>query len=127
MERNTIQRKVILEGIASLCHATVDEIFDYSKKFIPNLSFSTVYRNLVVLEDDKLIRRIPNKRCKDIFESTCKPMHDHFVCTKCGRFIDYGNGKHHHKVVDKMGNLVIESTKISYGICEDCLKKEALK
>lgn len=126
MERNTVQRKVILDGVSTLCHATVDDIFEYSKKFIPTLSFSTVYRNLVVLEEEKLIRRIPNKKCKDIFESTNKPLHDHFVCIKCGKFIDYENGKKQHKVIDKMGNLVCESTKISYGICEECLKKEAL-
>lgn len=126
MERSTIQRKVILDGIETLCHATVDEIFELCKQTIPSLSFSTVYRNLVVLEQEHFIRRIPNKFSKDVYETTKKPLHDHFICMKCGKLVDYDSDKKHRKVYDKFGNLIYETTKISYGVCKECLENEAL-
>ncbi len=124
MERQTIQRRAILDVVERLHHSTVDEIFEESKKDIPTLSFSTVYRNLVVLEEDKLLRRIPNIIGKDLYESTSMNRHSHFICLECGKVVDVGNGKRARKVYDKDGNLIYESAKISYGVCKDCLEKK---
>ena len=122
MERLTVQRRVILDVVKNLKHSTIDEIFVEARKDIPSLSISTIYRNLTVLETDRLIRRIPNKTGKDIYESTCKDKHSHFLCLNCGRVIDYCDEKKPRKVYDDSGNLVYESTKISYGICKCCLE-----
>lgn len=122
MERLTVQRKIILDVVKRLRHSTVDDIFLEAKKDIPSLSISTIYRNLSVLEEDKYIRRIPNRTSKDIYESTCKEKHSHFICLECGAIIDYCDEKKSRKVYDDNGNLVYESTKISYGICKKCLE-----
>ena len=122
MKRLTVQRKVILDVAKNLKHSTIDEIFEEARKDIPSLSVSTIYRNLTVLEEDRLIRRIPNKTGKDIYESTCKEKHSHFLCLNCGRIIDYCDEKKPRKVYDDSGNLVYESIKNSYGICKSCLE-----
>lgn len=125
MERETIQRKKILDVIKRLHHSTVDDIFNETKKEISTLSFSTVYRNVEILENEGLIRRVPNKCSKDIFETTDLPLHDHFICNKCKNIFDYPSEHKHYKTYDKSGNLILETAKISYGICKDCLDKNS--
>lgn len=52
MNRNTIQRSLVLEAVNKLhCHATADEIYREIIKTHPHISRATVYRNLNLLSD----------------------------------------------------------------------------
>ncbi len=57
--RLTKQRKLILSVIQSTCyHPTAEQVFNLVKKRLPAISVGTVYRNLDVLTEQKLIKRI---------------------------------------------------------------------
>ena len=87
-ERNTIQRKLVLEAVNTLkCHATADEIFEFIHQKYPDVSKATVYRNLAKLSDSGEIRRtqLPNDVAR--YDHLCFN-HYHAKCVKCGKIFD---------------------------------------
>ena len=84
----TKQRAVIMEVIRSdMCHHTADEIFTLAKERLPGISRATVYNNLKVLENEKLIRRITGDSLSDRYDNSYIP-HGHLICSSCGRVFD---------------------------------------
>ena len=123
MERNTIQRKVILKVIEEMEHSTIPDILSKCKDDFPTISIGTIYRNLSILEDEGLIRRIPTKYKEDVYESTSKQPHDHFICKECHSIIDLHMDKKFTNFTNEYGDLVEEECIVYYGICNDCLEK----
>ena len=125
--RMTKQRKVILEEIRkSESHLTADEIYKVVKEKVPNISLGTVYRNLEILSEKGLIRKIELAHTKRRYDGNMKN-HYHIICTECGRVDDL--------ITREVGNieelLGVESNyKITgyrlkfFGICPDCREKE---
>ncbi|MEW5794743.1 MAG: transcriptional repressor [Candidatus Zixiibacteriota bacterium] len=86
--RNTLQRKIILEEVrGSLEHPTAAEVHAEVRKRIPHISLGTVYRNLDLLSQEGLIRKLePNGR-EARFDGILTP-HYHLRCRVCGRIED---------------------------------------
>ena len=124
MERNTVQRQLTYEMVHKLGHSTVNEIYQSVKEVYPNVSLSTIYRNLVSLEECGEVRRIPNKKLNDIYEVSHQFNHDHFICLKCGNVIDVEKKGGQASYMDEHGNFVKEQTVVYYGTCADCLKNK---
>ena|SRR5574344_243027 len=124
MERNTIQRQVLVKVIKNLAHSTIPDIIEACKKEFPAISVGTIYRNLDSLEKDGLIRRIPTKFKEDVYESTCNPVHDHFICTHCLSISDLPRDEKFNEYTNKFGDLIQESSIMYYGICNECLNKK---
>jgi len=81
-----------------------------------------VYRTLSFLEEHDLISRVHATGESARFDGNHRP-HHHFICTKCGKIIDFESEE-----VDAM-TLPKEATKLGtaasrqlqvYGICRDC-------
>jgi len=86
--RSTIQRSLVLEAVRELqCHATTDEIYDAIKKKHPNISRGTVYRNLNLLSDIGVIRKVEMPSGADRFDHI-NLEHYHARCLKCGQLFD---------------------------------------
>ena len=82
------QRDRILDLLKSTGeHPTADWIYRVLKKEFPHLSMGTVYRNLTVLAEQDLIRKIDFGSTFDRFDANIGP-HYHFVCEKCDAIID---------------------------------------
>jgi Fe2+ or Zn2+ uptake regulation protein len=124
MERATIQRKVILDAIHALGHVKISELIDVLKKSFPTMSTATIYRNLITLNNEGMIRRISTKLDEDVYEDTSKDMHDHFICEECGIIIDIENNKDSDSYYDKDGNLIEQQSVTYYGVCRDCLNRK---
>ena len=87
-KRNTIQRSLVLNAVNKLkCHATADEVYDEIAKEHPSISKATVYRNLKLLSDMGVIRRMEVPGGADRFDHRCQE-HCHVRCEKCGRVFD---------------------------------------
>ena len=124
--RMTKQRKVVLEEIRkSESHPTADEIYKVVKEKIPNISLGTVYRNLEILSEEGLIRKIELAHTKRRYDGNMKN-HYHIICTECGRVDDL--------ITKEVGNIeellgVKSNYKITghrlkfFGICPDCMRK----
>lgn len=124
MERKTIQRQVILKVIEKLEHSTIPDILDACKKSFASISVATVYRNLEILEKENLIRRIPTKFREDVYESTTKSIHDHFICNECYSIVDLSRKENFEPFVNEYGDQVTEKTITYYGTCLDCLNSK---
>ena len=124
MERQTKPRKMIIDCLNNLHHASFDDIFSYleenneSKK----ISLSTSYRNISFLEQDGIIRKVDSAMSEPFYELTNMPKHDHFICTKCHKIVDIPR-KIKKEKYDDYGNLIQEISINEYGICKDCLEK----
>ena len=82
------QRERILELLRSTGgHPAADWIYNELKEEFPNLSLSTVYRNLSVLLDQGLINKIDFGSTFDLFDANTV-QHYHFVCERCGVITD---------------------------------------
>lgn len=91
----------------------------------PNLSMGTVYRNLNILIEQELIKRIDFGSTFDRFDANTGP-HYHFICERCGAILDL-----ELPVDEALNERVTEATHHNaqrhriefFGICERCQKK----
>ena len=86
--RLTPQRKMILSVIQSACyHPTSEQFFKLVKKKLPKISVGTVYRNLDVLTEQRLIKRIDIPGEPVRFDADLKNK-AYFVCKSKGAIYD---------------------------------------
>lgn len=89
------------------------------------MSLGTVYRNLNILIDQGLIRKIDFGSTYDRFDANIDP-HYHFICEHCGTIIDLDL-----PIDDSLNNRVTDATPFSadrhriefYGTCDRCGSK----
>lgn len=126
MQRNTIQREIVLEAVNSLhIHPTPEEIVEFVNKKYPSISRSTVYRNLNILEQSGVILRVKIPNAADRFDFNVTN-HYHIVCEKCGRVDDiempYLNDLN-SSISNKNGYSINSHSIVFFGECPDCNKK----
>lgn len=122
MERQTIQRKVIIEAVKELEHSTLKDILKVCKEKFATISIATIYRNLEVLEKEGVIRRIPTKYKEDVYELTDYKPHNHFICKECHSIIDMPKSNLNTSFYNEYGDYIDEESVVYYGICVDCLE-----
>ena len=88
LRRNTPQRRVVLEELCQMnSHPTAAELYAVVRRRLPRISLGTVYRNLEVLHEDGMIRKMEFAGAESRFDGTIE-QHDHVRCTECGRIQD---------------------------------------
>ena len=109
--RYSKQRELVLQKVEQLCdHPTAEEIYDEAVKECPGLSLGTVYR-------------IPGKA--DRFDHTLC-WHSHMYCTVCCGVVDADvDEKQVMKLVKNQKGVVQDCAVVLFGVCEECLKKQA--
>ena len=129
--RLTRQREVILEEVRKACHhPTADEIYENVRKKLPHISLGTVYRNLDVLAEFGLIKKIEPDFPQMRFDGNTKE-HYHITCLHCGMIEDAPiepSGNSLKNLENALGNLTkhgIFGHKLEFiGLCSKCRKKE---
>lgn len=121
--RKTRQKELIFNIVDnSYEHPTANEVYAKCKCELPEISLATVYRNLNILADSGLIKRIKMPNNIDRFDN-CHSNHPHFICIKCAEVMDLQNDFSFN--MDSLNNNKILDYEINVrGICEKCLKKE---
>ena len=122
---NTIQRSLVLDVVNRLkSHATADEVYAEVAATHPNISKATVYRNLNLLSEMGMIRKLEIPGGADRFDHICKE-HCHVKCEKCGRVFDieipYIDGLE-NRVENRNGFEITGYDILFRGICPDCQK-----
>ena len=120
----TSQRRTILRQAMHDGHFSAEMLLDFSKKADATISKATVYRTLSLLKESKILEEQDFGDGKKLYErAQGRKHHDHFVCIKCGKIIEFENEpierlqdneakKHHFKVV-------YHSLKL-FGFCKSC-------
>jgi Fur family ferric uptake transcriptional regulator len=122
----TKQREIIFETILnSNCHLNAEELYGIISQNHPdaNIGIATVYRALAFLEESELISSISLHKDGKKFESNTKEHHDHIICTKCNKIIEFVDEDIENKqdqIAKEHGFKLLNHTMYLYGICEEC-------
>ena len=125
--RPSKQRDRILELLQSTgIHPTAQWVYDRMVKEFPNLSMGNVYRNINILVEQGLIKKIDFGSTFDRFDANISK-HYHFVCESCGAITDL-HMKYDVTLDEKVNTSThfhVHTHKIQFfGICEKCAFKE---
>ena len=86
--RLTSQRQVILEELKKVkSHPTANEVYDMVRKRLPRIGLGTVYRNLDLLAEIGIIKKLEVGGEQKRFDGDTSP-HYHIRCLKCNRVED---------------------------------------
>jgi Fur family ferric uptake transcriptional regulator len=91
-----------------------------------NIGIATVYRTLGILEETNLISSISFGTDGKKYELSLKEHHDHLVCKKCGKIIEF-----HNEIIEQQQELIAKKFNFKMtghimqlvGICQECQKK----
>jgi Fur family transcriptional regulator, ferric uptake regulator len=128
--RMTNQREMILRELKkSKRHLSADELYDIVKKVMPRISLATVYRNLEILSEKGVIRKLEISGRQKRFDFDVSD-HDHIYCAMCHK-VDNLNIERKNVNSEQLGVEVgysITGYRVEViGICPECQKKEKIK
>lgn len=121
----TKQRKVILQVIRGAEeHLTANEVFENAKKFLPSISFATVYNSLRYLKEENHIGEIQFGSGASRYDRKLN-RHDHAICNECGKLVDMELKMPAEliKTAAKFSKFKPESLELTLrGLCPECSK-----
>ncbi|NLH48022.1 MAG: transcriptional repressor [Myxococcales bacterium] len=128
--RMTRQREIILHLLRELeTHPTADELFQLVRQQLPKISLGTVYRNLDVLFEQGLVRKLENSGPQRRYDGRMHP-HHHAQCRQCHRLFDVpieAVSTPTIRLADELGFQLTEYRLELFGVCADCRRTAAPK
>jgi Fur family peroxide stress response transcriptional regulator len=124
----TVQRRDILTAVLQRDdHPSADQVYEFVKGRIPDLSRTTVYRVLDTLVGLGVIRRLHHPGAGARFDGKID-RHHHLVCRRCHRVLDVES-----KRLDDLRlprslrhGFEIEDYSVHFlGVCENCRQDES--
>lgn len=125
----TAQRESILSTMYEHPqHLTTDELFSLVKKKYPklNIGIATIYRTLILLEENELVSSISLGTQGKKFELVNKPHHDHLICIECGTIVEFENNQIETiqcQIAQENGFELTDHLMQLYGVCSVCKDK----
>jgi len=122
----TKQREIIFETILNCKkHLGAEDVYSILLKKHPEerIGIATIYRALAFLEEVNLISSISIGKDAKKYETTEKEHHDHLICIKCNKIIEFINAnieKEQDKTAKENNFKLLNHTMYLYGICEEC-------
>lgn len=120
--RFSIQKQAITDALGRLDHPTAQEILEEIQKQYPRISKGTVYRNLNLLEEGGVVKRLFFPGLPDRFDTEACP-HNHVRCTRCGRIFDLepDSMENIDRQIERKTGFTIEKHSITFrGVCPEC-------
>jgi Fe2+ or Zn2+ uptake regulation protein len=126
-QRYTTRRRLLVETLAASARPlTIPEMVSAT----PRLPQSTIYRNLTILTEVGVARRLPGTDDHGRYElaEELSGHHHHLICTRCGRVDDVpatpplerALDEAASAVVDRRGYMLTEHRFDQLGLCPDC-------
>ena len=128
--RSTSQRDTILGVFVDAGrHVSAEELYALVKKAHQGIGYATVYRTLKLLADAGLAeeRRFEDGFTRYEYRAT-DGHHDHLICTRCGRIIEFENERIEQLQQDvaRKNRFLVQSHKLElYGLCAPCQQGKA--
>lgn len=130
MTKYSKKRELILKAVKdNPVHPTADFIYQKLNAEIPGLSLGTVYRNLNILAEDKLIHKLKMAAGPDRFDGDLHP-HYHLICKSCGKLVDIDTRAMdgiEKKVSQDTGHQIEGYDIVFEGVCQECLAKQQVQ
>ena len=124
------QREAVLNAVLwSNGHPNAETVYENVRKEIPHISLGTVYRNLNLLVEKGMIKKIYMPSQSDRFDKELEH-HDHIYCEGCHQLFDIStsNLNEINQIVEKETGFQILSHDIVFqGLCKNCQKKKKIE
>lgn len=124
--KHSKQRDAILSLLKSVCsHPTAEWLYTSLKDEFPALSLATVYRNLNLLCEMGLARKIEVGDGTVRFDGNIDN-HYHFLCSGCSKVIDVSENEFGgiNKDIESKYQVKVDTHSIVfYGKCSGCMQK----
>ncbi len=116
----TVQRLTILEVMSDSGHITIDGLYQQINQTHPTLSLATIYKNIVMMIEKKVVVEIPIVGSKSYYELK-KQDHIHIICKECGdvRDKEIDPSWHTSSLADDTFSLSYMQINL-YGTCLEC-------
>ena len=120
----TFERRHIYEEVAGLKHHfDADSLYERFKSKGLRISRDTVYRTIPLLLESGVIQKSVGEGKREFYEPTSKGHHDHMVCVRCGKIIEF-----QCEAIESMQEKVCKDHKFKmifhdhrlFGECKDC-------
>lgn len=86
----TRDRREILAAIfASKGHFNTDDLFMRMRMGGSKIAKTTIYRAIPLLLSGNIIQKVPSSTKSDCYEQVRREDHDHLVCLKCGKMVEF--------------------------------------
>lgn len=120
--RVTDQRRLILDAVRGTdAHPTAEWVYRKVRRRLPRISLGTVYRNLKLLAEERLIRELEGRGFGRYDGNTAR--HDHFTCQVCGQIYDLvapADRRLDRHVASRTGFEILDRRIEFYGRCPAC-------
>jgi Fur family ferric uptake transcriptional regulator len=121
--RITRQRQAILEELEKAdSHPTADEIYQKVRKKLPRISLGTVYRNLEILSDSGIVKKVDVCASQKRYDGRPE-LHYHASCIHCGR-VDDLPGSSRIAIEDVFRDVcdyhITGYQLVLFGLCPEC-------
>jgi Fur family transcriptional regulator, ferric uptake regulator len=120
--RITPQREAVARAVAELPHASAESVHAHLHPTDPDLSLSTVYRTLAVLQDLGVIEHT-HLGGASVYHLSGTVPHIHLSCLRCGivQSVDLDSaGGFADEVLRRTGFRVDVTHSAVHGVCADC-------
>lgn len=127
----TYERRHIYEEVNALKqHFDADSLYERFKQKGLRISRDTVYRTIPLLLESGVIQKSVGEGKREFYEPTTKGHHDHMVCVRCGKIIEF-----QCEEIEEMQEKVCKDYKFKlifhdhrlFGECKDCQGHSAMK
>lgn len=123
--RKTRLRMLILEAMFNSARPlSVEDMLNFVTKNKFGSHKTSVYRQLDVLQKEKIVREIQFGESKKRYEIYPEKHHHHFVCTNCGHIEDVDSEKDvdnlEKKITQEKKFKIINHSLEFFGLCNKC-------
>ncbi len=111
-------------------HVSAEEVYKILLEQQEEIGLATVYRVLNQFDDAGIVTRHHFEGGKSVFELTQKKHHDHLVCLKCGKVVEFEDDiieSRQNDVAEKHNIKLTNHSLYLYGECNDVEACEAYR
>jgi Fur family ferric uptake transcriptional regulator len=128
----TLQRRAVVDVIINNegKHLTIEEIYDIVKESCPEIGLATVYRTILLLEQQNIVTKLnigDNCNRYELVHIEEEHQHHHLICRKCKNVIEVDDDlleTLEANIEKKYKFRIQDHTLKFYGLCSECLKHE---
>ena len=126
----TLPRVKILQILESSenKHLSAEDVYKALIEADEDVGLATVYRVLTQFESAGLVMRHHFEGGHSVFELTSVDHHDHIVCVKCGKVVEFSDPnieKRQQKAAERAGFILQDHALYLYGVCHKCAKRKS--
>jgi len=121
----TLPRVKILQILESAedHHMSAEDVYRHLIDANEEIGLATVYRVLTQFESAGLVTRHHFEGGHSIFELNQGDHHDHLVCVKCGKVVEFVDDvieERQEKIAAEKGFRMTDHSLYIYGVCPNC-------